>query len=151
MTKKLTVLGLALALAGFVTGCGTTGKTLAPAVVRIAVQTGTTYGIMKDTNTVPYLKAAAPVICSAAGSSTLDPQQVVMALESSNAAQLKTPEAVIIINGALALYQAVYDSYGTNVQASVVQPYLQAVCDGLNGALGTGTRNAPPATLRYVK
>mgnify|MGYP000533245575 CR=1 FL=1 len=44
--KKLTVLGLALALAGLVTGCGTTGKTLAPALVKIAVQTGTTYGIM---------------------------------------------------------------------------------------------------------
>lgn len=149
MTNKLTVLGLALALAGFVTGCGTTGTVLTPALVRIAVQTGTSYGIMKDTNTVPYLKAATPVICSAAGSAALDPSQVVMALESSNAAQLKTPEATIIINGALAIYEAVYDAYGTNVQASVIQPYLQAVCDGLSGAIGT--RNAPPPFLRCVK
>lgn len=140
--KKLTVLGLALALAGIVTGCGTTGKMLTPALVQIAVQTGTAYGIQKDTNSVPYLRAAAPIICSAAGSSTLDPAAVVLALENSTAAQLKTPEGVIIINGALAVYEAVYDAYGTNIQASVVQPYLQAVCNGLNGALGT-TRALP--------
>jgi hypothetical protein len=151
MKNKLTVLGLALALAGIVTGCGTTGKTLTPALVQIAVQTGTSYGIMKDTNAIPYLRAAAPVICNAAGSGTLDPTAVVAALESSGSAQLKTPEGVIIINGVLAIYEAVYDAYGTNVQASVVQPYLQAVCNGLNGALGT-TRNAPPKyLLRCVK
>lgn len=147
--KKLTVLGLALALAGLITGCGTTGKALSPALVRIAVQTGATYGILKDTNTIPYLKAATPVICSAAGTTNLNPDQVIAALESSSAAQLKTPEAVIIMNGALAIYETVYDAYGTNVQASVAQPYLKAVCDGLTGAVGS--RNAPPKKLRYVR
>lgn len=120
------------------TGCATTNP-LGPAAVEIAVQTAATYGVQKDPNVVPYLKAAAPIVCSMAGSEMLDPAAVVAALEQSNVAALKTPEATILMNGALALYGAIYASYGDDVKASAVQPYLQAVCTGLTMAVPQNT------------
>lgn len=145
MKSIVSISGLAIALA--VTGCSTP-NTVGPAVVQIAVQTGAAYGMQQDTNTIPYIRAATPVICNAAGSGTLDPAAVVAALQSSNADALKTPAAIIIINGALALYEAVYAQYGTNIQASVVQPYLQAVCSGLTAALPTATKPTLKAEWR---
>lgn len=131
--NKLTSFLALIALAAL-TGCATTNP-LGPAAVEIAVQTAATYGVQKDPNVVPYLKAAAPVVCSMAGSEMLDPAAVVAALEQSNIEALKTPEATIIMNGALALYGAIYASYGEQVKTSQVQPYLQAVCTGLTMAL----------------
>ena len=147
MKNQLVVAGLALVLAVSVVGCGTT-KQLGPAAVQVAVQAGAAIGMNKEPAAIPYVEAATPVICSAAGSGVFDPAQVVSALENSPANFLKTPTGVIVINGALALYQAVYNSYGTNIQASVVEPYLLAVCNGLTGALSTLPTPTPAATAK---
>jgi hypothetical protein len=140
--KKLPFLGLWAAplLAVLLTGCAS-GKQNGPmtvALVRASVSTGALFGIEQDPTVVPYLKAAKPIICDAAGSGKVNPAEVVAALQSSSSAnQLKTPAAVAIINGSLAIYEAVYSYYGTNVQTSVVEPYLQGVCLGLGDALPT--------------
>ena len=88
---------------------------------------------------MPYLEAATPVICNAAGQGQVNPAEVVAALQQVT--QAKTPQAVAIINGALAIYEAVYAYYGTNVQTSVVEPYLLGVCNGLRAVLP-----APPSS-----
>jgi hypothetical protein len=135
MKTKLNSLGLA-ALLAIIVGCATTGASvLAPSIVKIAVHFGASLGIQKDPAALPYLEAATPIICSMSGSGPVDPAAIVAALESSGASALKTPAAVLIINGALDIYEAVYDHYGSNVQASVVAPYLVAVCQGLTEAL----------------
>ncbi len=127
------------------------------ALVRATVSTGASFGIAQDPSVVPYLKAAKPVICDAAGSGKLNPADVVAALQSSpNANQFKTPAGVAIINGSLAVYEAVYAYYGTNVQASVVEPYLQGVCLGLGDALPSQAvsgvvRNKPVALPPHVQ
>lgn len=132
---------LAVALcAGLFTGCATANKPLTVAIVQATVSTGAAFGIEQDPTIVPYLRAATPVICNAAGQGQLDPSQVVQALQAADVAALKTPLGVSVINSALAIYEAVYSYYGTNVQSSVIQPYLQGVCLGLESAL-------PPAGL----
>jgi hypothetical protein len=99
------------------------------------VSTGALFGIEQDPTVVPYLQAATPVICDVAGQGKVNPADVVQALQSAGVDQLKTPAGVAIINSSIAIYEAVYDSYGTNVQASVVQPYLEGVCLGLKDAV----------------
>jgi hypothetical protein len=141
MKKILTLLCLA-SLALVFTGCKTQNPALTAAIVRATVSTGALFGIESDPTIVPYLQAATPIICDAAGTSHLNPVEVVQALQSINP-KLKTATGVAVINSALALYESLYAAYGTNVQASVVQPYLEGVCLGLRDAL-------PVATLRGV-
>lgn len=126
---------VALAACALVTGCATQNKPLTVAVVRASVSTGALFGIEQDPTVVPYLQAATPVICDVAGQGKVNPADVVQALQSAGVDQLKTPAGVAIINSSIAIYEAVYDSYGTNVQASVVQPYLEGVCLGLKDAV----------------
>lgn len=131
---KQLILGAALCCSLLVTGCKTQNPALTAAIVRATVSTGALFGIESDPKIVPYLQAATPIICDAAGTSHLNPVEVVQALQSINP-KLKTATGVAVINSALALYEALYAQYGTNVQASVVQPYLEGVCLGLRDAL----------------
>lgn len=140
---KQLILGAALCCCLLVTGCKTQNPALTAAIVRATVSTGALFGIESDPKIVPYLQAATPIICDAAGTSHLNPVEVVQALQSINP-KLKTATGVAVINSALALYESLYAAYGTNVQASVVQPYLEGVCLGLRDAL------PPLSTLRGV-
>src|SRR5574337_605513 len=145
---------LALAACALTTGCATQNKPMTAAIVRATVSTGAIFGIEQDPTVVPYLQAATPVICNAAGQGKLDPAQVVAALKSANVDQLKTPAGVAIINSSLAIYEAIYANYGTNIQASVVQPYLQGVCLGLQDAIpapsGVVKANRPVALPPHI-
>lgn len=138
--KKIQLLALAaLASVSLLTGCQTSGGLNPPttvAIVRASVSTGALFGMEKDPTIVPYLQAATPIICNAAGQGEVDPAQVVQALQSIDPS-LKNATGVAVINGGLAIYEAVYSYYGTNVQASVVQPYLEGVCLGLRDAVPT--------------
>lgn len=146
--KHLSSLLTLATLAALLTGCATQNKPLTVAIVRQAVALGALYGAEQDPSVVPYLKVAAPVICNAASNSQVDPVDIVADLQATDVELLKTPQGVAIINGALAIYEAIYSSYGTNVQASVVQPYLQGVCEGLQQAFppaaGVTARKLPP-------
>lgn len=127
-------------------GCAGGKVNISPAIVQQGVATSVAYSVTKYPQALPYLRAAAPVICSAANSTNLSPAQVIAALESSNAALLKTPEAALIMNTALLLYIGVYESYGDNALNNypALRPYLQATCDGMND--GVSGKKIQPAT-----
>lgn len=132
-----------LMLMGFlVTGCASSPVKITPALVQQGVATGVAYSTAKYPQAVPYLKAADLVICSASEGTNLAPSEVVAAIESSDAAALKTPEAVLILNTALTLYTGVWDAYGADALNN--QPdlklYLQATCAGISDGL-------PPISL----
>jgi hypothetical protein len=156
MKKLQTCWALALVACALTTGCATQNKTLTAAVVRATVSTGALFGIEQDPTVVPYLQAATPVICDAAGQGKINPAEIVAALQSANVEQLKTPAGVAIVNSSIAIYEAIYANYGTNVQASVVQPYLEGVCLGLTDALpqtGSGVvkANRPVLLPPHIK
>jgi hypothetical protein len=140
MTKFKTLIGIAvcgLAMI-FTTGCFTIKANVTPAVVQQGVDTVVSAAVSKYPTAIPYLQAAAPIICMAANGTNFDPAVVVAALESAPALQsLKTGDTPLIINGVLMLYIGLYDSY---VASSVtnnpaVQSYLIATCNGLNQGL----------------
>lgn len=128
MKKLLCLIPLVALLAS---SCASNPTSLA--LVQAAVTTGVEFGLLKATNAGPYVAAAGAVICASAASTNVSPEAVVAALEASDAAKLKTPEAVLIINGSLAIYDSVWSALGTNTTKAA--PYLQAVCNGINAAL----------------
>lgn len=122
-------------------GCSSVGK-LTPALVQQGVATGVSYGVVKYPTAIPYLKVAGAVICSAANGTNLAPAEVIAAVEASNAGALKTPEAVLILNGALTLYVGIWESYGADAlsEHAKLQLYLQATCSGIHDGLPEGSR-----------
>ena len=133
-----------IACAALVTGCSTINSVLTPSTVQSAVDAGAYYAIQADPSVGPYLAACQPVICSLSGSTTIDPSAIVAALENSTSANaLKTPAGLIALNTILGIYEGVYYAYGTNVQASVLETYLKAVCTGLTQALTPGSVAMP--------
>lgn len=123
-------------------GCTSTKQLITPAIVRQGVSALEGYSISKYPDTVPYLKAAAPVICSAANSTNLSPTQVINALEKSKANELKTPQGVLILNSLLVLYIGIWDAYGDDAvnRSPDLQSYLKATCDGMNDRLPVDSR-----------
>lgn len=127
-----------LAAVIILSGCKSGPGILSPSLVQQGVATGVSYSSAKYPQAVPFLRAAADVICSAANGTNLAPADVVAAIESSpSTAALKTPEGTLIINSALMLYIGVWNSYGSNALASApqIQPYLKATCDGTTEGL----------------
>lgn len=118
-----------------VTGCSSL-KQISPALVQQGVSTTTRYALSKYPQAKPGVQIAQNVICSAANSTNIAPEQVVAAIQGTT--QL-TPESTLIINGALTLYIGIWDSYGADAvsKTPVLQTYLKATCDGLVDALGT--------------
>jgi hypothetical protein len=123
------------------------------AAVTGIVSAGTSFGIAQYPQAVPGVRIGRAVICSAANSTNIQPQQVVDAL---NTAGVTNQYAMLIVNGSLAVYDTLFASYGAgwvNNQAAL-KGYLSAVCAGLNQALGQaiilerrrqiGIRRLPP-------
>jgi hypothetical protein len=137
MKRTSLILTAALAFAAFVTGCTGPNSQISTALVQQGVFTFASYAVAKNPTIKPYLAAATPVICSAAtGTNGLSPEAVVAAIEASPiASQLKTPEAMLALNGVMMLYIGIWDSYGTSVNLTTMQPYLLATCNGLTAAL----------------
>lgn len=151
MKTSLFAVLFALALAGCATTPAPNPNPIAPSLVEIAVQASVTYGIAEKPSAIPYLQASKLVICAAAANNVLGPQQVIDALENSEAVALKTPEGVIILNAALSLYGVIYVSYGANVPDSTVQPYLQAVCNGMTLALPSTNKLPIAISVPHLK
>lgn len=149
--KKFYPLLAALTLA-LLTGCSSVK--ISPAIVHQGVSAGVSYSVTKYPNAVPYLRAAAPVICSAANSTNLSPNEVVSAIESSGASAFKTPEGVLILNTALTIYIGLWNSYGDTAlnNAPQFRLYLLATCNGLNDGLASrsGVASSPSATWPRV-
>lgn len=130
--KKLAAIS---ALVALTFGCSSLKIT--PQIVEQSVSTGVKYSVAKYPNSIPYLRAAAPVICSAAYQTNLIPALVIEAIQNSEAEKLKTPEAVLILNSAMLLYIGLWNSYGDDAltKAPMFRLYLQATCEGIQGGL----------------
>jgi len=134
MQKTLVLTSLSLAT--LLCGCASISK-LGPAATQATVDGIAGLAIQQDHNILPYLKAVQPIICQAANGGSVDPLDIVLNLQNSSANELKTPTGELAINAVLAVYEGIYYAYGTNIQSSVVQPYLQATCSGLTMAIGS--------------
>lgn len=122
------------------TGCTSTNPGVTPALVQIAVQTGVAFGVERAPQAIPELRIADNVICAAAAGTNVEPSSIVLNLELAGVVSTNSPEAVIIVNGALALYDTIFAGYGSNWVANTpqLQTYLQAICAGMNAGLPQG-------------
>jgi len=145
MKTKLSILiGLACGLALF-TGCSTV--VLRPGNVEQGVSTGVSLAVVKYPEAIPYLQAAAPVICSAAHGTNLAPAQVAAAIQESDAAAFRNPNAVMILNVAMSLYVGLWERYGTKAvdKSDKLRSYLEATCAGITkGLIAAEPEPAPP-------
>lgn len=134
-----------LPLLALVAGCSSVGK-ITPALVQQGAATAVSYGVEKYPTAIPYIKVAGAVICSAANGTNISPAEVVAAVEASNAGALKTPESVLILNGALLLYTGLWESYGADAvtEHEKLQLYLQATCNGIHDGLPDAARGRAP-------
>lgn len=137
--KRLLLLPL-LALA-LLTGCKNVGNTITPALVQASVSSSVRFGIAKYPTARPAVTVGVEVICSQANGTNISPAAIVAAIEASNYASLKTPEAVFITQAIVQAYTIAWNSFAAgSVSNSVVRPYLQAVCSGgTEGLGGVGT------------
>lgn len=145
MKKLFISLATVVLCLGLLTGCKSTPIPMQKAVYVTTVSTGVAFGVERYPQATPYLRVAQPIICAAGNGTNVTPAEVVAALQNSPAANaVATPEGKLILNGALAIYIGVFDSYGTdwvNEQEQLKQ-YLQWTCDAV--ALGLppiGTTN----------
>lgn len=141
MKTNLVLISFALALAG----CATTPTPPpdpGPLVLEVAVQAAVTYGTEKHPDAIPYLKAADAVVCKSAASGTLNPQDVIAAIESNVPGALATPDAKLIFNAAFVFYDAAFAQYSASKD---MRPYLQAVCQGM--ALALPAADKLPVTI----
>lgn len=128
---KTLIAPLLASLSVLLCGCSTTRPLLTPAMMQEGVRTAVTYGLDKYPNATVYVRAAEPIICSASEGTNLAPAQIVSELQEADV--LRTPEALLIVNSALLLYEGVYNAYGADAvnNSAVLQPYLHAVCLGI--------------------
>jgi hypothetical protein len=136
MKTKLAPILLCIALA--IALCGCASAKLDPSIVRLGVSTSVQVATLKYPTAVPYLRAATPVICESATGTNISPTEVILAIEKSSANLVKTPEGVLILNGALVLYTGIWNSYGANTVANnaTLRTFLGATCLGMQDGLG---------------
>lgn len=148
--KKYGILAV-IPLLAMLAGCAS-APSIGPALTEAAIQAGAAYEMQSNPQAAPYIQVAAPIICSLAGKGTIDPAQIVAALDASPEAQaVKSPVGTLVLNAALGLYQLVYNSYGTNITSSVMGPYLTAMCDGLTAALPNPTPPSPAVQAALMR
>jgi hypothetical protein len=115
----------------FMVGCKTASPLLTPSAVTGEVASLTRIGLDVYPAAGPEVSLARDVICGAAAVTNVDPAAIVRDLSTLTTTNAETK---IIVDGAMFLYEQVYNLIGTNTTTQI-QPYLQAVCDGLSQAL----------------
>ena len=119
-------------------GCGTTGSTVGPAVLQLGVSTGTAYSLTQYPTARPGVAAAALVVCSVANGTNVSPAAIVQALDAYGPL---APESVLIVNSALSLYEIIY----AGLTPTNSSPYAIALCNGLNQGLAFGQTKSMPS------
>lgn len=146
ITPLLLVCVLAVAVLG--SGCktGSGSSVVSPALTQSFVASGVRYGVTKWPSSKPAVAAGVEVVCSVGNGTNLNPAVIVAAVDSSNFAALKTPEAVLIMEGVIGAYTLIWNSYGADAinNAPTLKLYLQATCNG-------GREGLAPLTLRSVE
>lgn len=128
-TKLKTILFLVPVL---LAGCAS-NPALTQTAIRLTVSTGVAVGSQQSPQVVPYLRAAGSVVCATAAGTDVSPAAVVAALNGTpDVDALKTTEGLLILNGALGIYQLAWDQLGSNTNnLATLKGDLQAVCDGI--------------------
>jgi len=125
----------------FVTGC----KTLTPNqvsnavnLINVTVPIGVEYAVMKDTNTIPYFRAAADVIDISTIPGT-SPVELINSLNNIGRVNFNTPEARLAVMTGIGIYEAFFvQSVASNTNEVVV---LQALSKAIRQGL-------PPVTTK---
>lgn len=125
--KFITLLAAALGMCG----CNTVAPLLTPAALTSEVATGVRVGLDVYPAAAPGVAMARDSICGLALSTNTSPAAIVADLQALGVTDSNTK---LIVDAALLLYEGVYDLIGTN-NTSKVQPYTQALCDGLTQGL----------------
>lgn len=112
--------------------------------IRIAVAAAVPFAIEKDTNSIPYLRAAAIVLNAAADAGNYDPAQLQASLDHISVKELRSAEARAGINAAFAIYRA-YAGKAVDAKLSQdvwVKPVLKALADGISAGLPPVSQSA---------
>ena len=137
MIKYVTTLAL-LTASLFMVGCSTVAPLLTPAALTSEVSQGIKIGLDVYPAAATDVALARDVVCAAAVSTNVSTATIVSNLESAG---ITNSNSKIIIDGALLLYDGVYNLIGTN-NTGVVQPYTTALCDGFTAGLSPVTATA---------
>lgn len=142
MKRLIPLLAVALC-AGLLTGCKSTPLPMQKALYVTTVSTGVALGVDKYPTALPFLRVAEPIICAAGNGTNVTPAEIVAALTNSPAANaVATREGQAIMNGVIAIYIGVFESYGADYVAHHEQlsNYLKWTCE----AVGLGL---PPTNI----
>lgn len=122
------------------TGCSVIPK-ITPALVQSQVHNVVAFGVEKAPQAIPELRIADNVICAAAAGTNVEPSSIVTNLELAGVISANSPEAVLIANSAIGIYDGIFQSFGSNwvANTTLLQQYLQAVCSGINEGLPPDT------------
>lgn len=142
----LAYFGAGLLLAGILllAGCSTTGTGANPmttAALTAAVSLGESFALEQHPEAVPFVRAGADVVCSAANGTNIAPADIVAAMTAAN---ITNDTAKLILNGSIAIYDTVFAFIGTNgIQSQpALQDYTKALCAGMEQGLPTAGRAA---------
>lgn len=144
--NRLLLSALCLSL---LTGCTAVSPIISPQLTRSGVAVGISYGVSQYPKSVPAVRVATEVICSAAASTNISPASLIAAIQSSGAEL--TPQTTLIIHTALLLYTGVWNAYGENAVNNIptLKLYLNATCDGMKDGLAPlppGVTASPTST-----
>lgn len=118
------------------------------------VSTGVAFGVERYPEVTPYLRVAQPIICAAGNGTNITPDEIVSALTNSPAANaVATKEGKAIMNGVIAIYYGVFESYGNDWvnEQEQLKNYLQWTCEAVGLGLPPAGQNAHVASVLQVR
>lgn len=119
-------------------GCSTVAPLLTPAALTREVSQGIQIGLDVSPSSAPDVALARDSVCLAAQSTNTSPAAIVADLATLN---ITNSNSKLIVDGALFLYEDVYNLIGTNTTGQI-QPYLTALCAGMTAGLPPVTATA---------
>ena len=150
LQTRIALLLLPLAIA--ISGCTTNNPGLNAALLKTAVSTAAGYELATHPAAIPAFKTAALVVCAAAHGTNVSPAEIVAAIQAQSGGM--TPETVVIVNGAINLYELAYWAVSPTNSPN---PYALALCEGMNEAAmiaslpASRSRNAVPQNPKWPK
>ena len=140
----LIISALALAVS-LTTGCKSVSSLVTPATLQAGITATASAALQKYPQYTGEVQLAADIICADAASTNLDPATVIADLQASGVSTNGT-EFTLIVDVALFGYELAYNSLVSANNQAAAQPYLAAVCAGLNAALP-----APASAMKAEK
>ena len=149
-TPKLTVV-LYLALAGFLVGCTTTSTTNSGVdinrvarILGVTAETASFIHLRSHPEDRPRFEAARSALSGLDAVGDYSPIRFAEALQALPLRELKGPDGVLIVTGAMVLWEEANAQFGSVSTPEWVKPILQRVQGGIDNALAA---TAPPAVI----